>query len=383
MFVVPCTLIPRFWCIWDTSAQKPGNGLCRGEGQFSEKNITLFLQGWSSSQSLRTGGHSGILKMTPSHASSKSDVGFVSMTASLDSLHMVDEELADRVSLSNRDYYLPIEKRYVHLQDNLFASKWSSECNLERFSTSAIDLLERPLKYRNLLEFPVKEDTKWQLYHTKTGQLTGYLHYNQRSSTSRCLSSPTRVPTSPWKPAFSANSTYSPSFSPQSKTTVLESSKNDLSPHQRKVKGKGRNRRAAELHPRDESSLGQTYVLNKTIDPVSPSAGTSVKLNPEVPLQTDLLESYPLHDKPPTKENTPPNIDSDTKIRTEERQTDHQGTQDLATTSASLPGEPSHVQTDEAIVVPADERGRELLDMTVELSLQAQAVDVRYNLCMT
>jgi len=177
---------------YGTPAQKPENGLCKGEGQFSEKYITLFLQGWSSSQSLRTGGHSGILKMTPSRASSKSDVGFVSMTASLDSLHMVDEELDDRVSLSNRDYYLPIDKRNVHLQDNL-ASKWSSECNLERFSTSAIDHLERPLKYRNLLEFPVKEDTKWQLYHTKTGQLTGYLHYKQRSSTSRCLSSPTRV----------------------------------------------------------------------------------------------------------------------------------------------------------------------------------------------
>ena len=311
------------------------------------------------------------------------------MTASMDSLLMAEEELDGGDGLSTRNYYLPSNKKNVHLHGDLFASKRSSEHNLQWYSTSAIDQPERRLKYRNLLEFPVKKDTKWQLYHTKTGQLTGYLHYKQRSSPSRCPPSPVSVPTGPWKPAFSTNSTYSPSFFSPSKTTILQSSKGDSPPYQRK--GKCRSGKTTELQPQDESSLGQTHILNKTIDIVSPtvlSAGTSMKIDPEHPLQTDLLEGYPLHDKPPAKESTSQEdynsgeVDSDARTRTDERQTGRQGTQDVAATSASLPlaqREPSHVQTDEAFVVPADERGRELIDTTVELSLQAHAVDIRYN----
>ena len=66
----------------------------------------------------------------------------------------------------------------------------------------------RPSKYRHLLESPLHEENKWQQYHTRTGQLTGYLHYKQRQTPG---SSPSKrnPPSSPWKPAFSANSPQS------------------------------------------------------------------------------------------------------------------------------------------------------------------------------
>ncbi len=60
--------------------------------------------------------------------------------------------------------------------------------------------------YRHVLDSPLDPDRKWQLYHTKTGQLTGYMKSKKRLVPPEDLHNVSPIP---WKPAFTSDSSVS------------------------------------------------------------------------------------------------------------------------------------------------------------------------------
>ena len=329
------------------------------------------------------------------------------MTTSLESLHMAEEELDYGGCLSTSDHYTARNKRdVVHLEDHLLPAR-NSEHTFEQFSTDTTNFPGRLTKYKHLLDSPLNGDTKWQQYHTKTGQLTGYLRYREKSSSSKCPPSPGSVSTSPWKPAFNTNSPYSLSSAFPS-PTVFQNHKGSLSPHHKRDTGTHRKIKYSGLQPQGEESFGRTQTLNKDIDAAAHSISSAVlqtsdPTGPQSDQEFQLqAEGHPQY-KPPEEDGTShgevhdtkllagsktlaeESISQDDKTWTDEGQIDrpsHDVTQDMATSNVSsslLQIELNQVQTDKVTVVSAGERGRELFAKTNELSLQAQAVDTRYS----
>ena len=342
---------------------------------------------------------------------------------------MAEEELDYGGCLSTSVHYTARNKRdVVHLEDHLLPAR-NSEHMFEHFSTDTTSSPGRFTKYKHLLDSPPNDDTKWQVYHTKTGQLTGYLRYREKSSSSKCPPSSGSVSTSPWKPAFNANSPFSLSSAFPS-PTVFQNHKGSLSPHRKR--DTGTHRKITGLQPQGEDCFGRTQTLNKTIDAAAHSISSA-------PLQTSdptgpqsdqdqesqlQAEGHPQH-KPPEEDSTShgevvdtkllagsktlaekstfrgeadgakllagsetlaeESISQDDKTWTDGGQIDrpsHAVTQDktASNVSSSLPLD--QVQTDQVTVVSAGERGRELFAETNELSLQAQALDKRYPVCV-
>ena len=352
------------------------------------------------------------------------------MTTSLESLNMAEEELDYGGCLSTSDHYTVRNKRdVVHLEDHLLPAR-NSEHTFEHFSTDTTSSPGRFTKYKHLLDSPLNDDTKWQVYHTKTGQLTGYLRYREKSSSSKCPPSSGSVSTSPWKPAFNTNSPFSLSSAFPS-PTVFQNHKDGLSPHRKR--DTATHRKITGLQPQGEDCFGRTQTLNKAIDAAAHSASlpplqTSDPTGPQSDQESQLqAEGHPQH-KPPEEDSTShgevvdtkllagskalaekstfrgeaegvkllagsetlaeESISQDDKTWTDGGQIDrpsHAVTQDKAASnvSSSLQQiELDQVQTDQVTVVSAGERGRELFAETNELSLQAQAVDTRYPVCV-
>ena len=343
---------------------------------------------------------------------------------------MAEEELDYGGCLSTSEHHTAKNKRdIVHLEDHLLPAS-NSEHKFELFSTDTTDYPGRLPKYKHLLGSPLNEDTKWQLYHTRTGQLTGYLRYRERSSSSKCPPSSGSVSTSPWKPAFNTNSPYSLSSAFPSPTVLQSYKGTSPSPHYKRDTGTHRKIKVSGLQPQGEDSFGETQTLNKPINPAThsissaalqTSAPTGIQSDQESQLQDDsqsqykpteedanshgvvvdtksLLGSNTLAEESTshqevdnakslagTKNLADKSISQDDKSWTDEGQIDrpsHDVTQDMAASyvSSVLPQrELRPVQSDKVTVVSASERGRELFAKTNELSLQAQAVGTRYS----
>ena len=365
------------------------------------------------------------------------------MTTSLESLHMAEEELDYGGCLSTSEHHTTKNKRdVVHLEDHLPPAR-NSEHKFEQFSTDTTNYPRRLPKYKHLLDSPLNEDTKWQLYHTRTGQLTGYLRYRERSGSSKCPPSSGSVSTSPWKPAFNTNSPYSLSSAFPSPTVLQSYKGTSPSPHFKRDTGTHRKIKVSGLQPQGEDSFGETQTLNKNINPATHSisfAGLQTSDptgDQESQLQADSHSQYKpteeyanshgvVVDTKSLPESNTLAVESrshrevhDTKLLPEskalaEESTSHgevdntkslAETENLADKSISQNDkswtdegqidQPSHdvtqdmavlpqrrlspVQSDKVTVVSASERGRELFAKTNELSLQAQAVDTRYS----
>ena len=338
---------------------------------------------------------------------------------------MAEEELDYGGCLSTSVHYTARNKRdVVHLEDHLLPAR-NSEHMFEHFSTDTTSSPGRFTKYKHLLDSPPNDDTKWQLYHTKTGQLTGYLRYREKSSSSKCPPSSGSVSTSPWKPAFNANSPFSLSSAFPS-PTVFQNHKGSLSPHRKR--DTGTHRKITGLQTQGEDCFGRTQTLNKTIDaaahsissaPLQTSDPTGPQSDQDQEFQLQ-AEGHPQH-KPPEEDSTSHGEVVDTKLLagskalaekstfrgeadgakllagsetlaeesisqgdetwTDGGQTDrpsHAVTQDKAASNVSSSLPLDQVQTDQVTVVSAGERGRELFAETNELSFQAQALDKRY-----
>ena len=336
---------------------------------------------------------------------------------------MAEEEPDYGGCLSASDHYTARNMRDVaHLEDHLLPAR-NSEQTFEHFSTDTTNYPGRLTKYKHLLDSPLNGDTKWQLYHTKTGQLTGYLRYREKSSSSNC---PGSVSTSPWKPAFNTNSPFSLSSAFPS-PTVFQNHKGSLSPHCKR--DTGTHRKITGLQPQGEDSFGRTQTLNKALDaaahsislaPLQTSDPTGPQSDQEAQLQA---EGHPQH-KPPAEDSISHGEVHDTKLLAERKALVEEstfrgevdgakllaGSETLAEKSISQDDKtwtdegqidrPSHdvaasnvssalsqtelnqLQTDQVTVVSAGERGRGLFAETNELSLQTQAVDKRYSVCV-
>ena len=338
---------------------------------------------------------------------------------------MAEEELDYGGCLSTSVHYTARNKRdVVHLEDHLLPAR-NSEHMFEHFPTDTTSSPGRFTKYKHLLNSPPNDDTKWQLYHTKTGQLTGYLRYREKSSSCKCPPSSGSVSTSPWKPAFNANSPFSLSSAFPS-PTVFQNHKGSLSPHCKR--DTGTHRKITGLQPQREDCFGRTQTLNKAIDaaahsissaPLQTSDPTGPQSDQDQEFQLQ-AEGHPQH-KPPEEDSTShgevvdtkllagskalaekstfrgeadgakllagsetlaeESISQDDKTWTDGGQVDqpsHAVTQDKAASNVSSSLPLDQVQTDQVTVVSAGERGRELFAETNELSLQAQALDKRY-----
>ena len=353
---------------------------------------------------------------------------------------MAEEELDYGGCLSTSDHYTARNMRdVVHLEDHLLPAR-NSEHTFEHFSTDTTNYPGRLTKYKHLLDSPLNGDTKWQLYHTKTGQLTGYLRYREKSSSSKCPPSSGSVSTSPWKPAFNTNSPFSLSSAFPS-PTVFQNHKSSLSPHHKR--DRGTHRKITGLQPQGEDSFGRTQTLNKaldaaahsiylaplqTSDPTGPQSDQEPQLQAEghpqhKPLEADgakfLAESETLAEKSTShgevhdtkllagskaliEESTfcgevdgakllagsetlaEKSISQDDKTWTDEGKIDRPS-HDVAASnvsSALSQTELNQLQTDQVTVVSAGERGRGLFAETNELSLETQAVDKRYSVCV-
>ena len=183
-----------------------------GSRLYLVSSSTPLLQRHPSLASLRT--RSRRATQTPSQVSSKwwdSDAGFVSMTQSLESLNVVGCDQPDSgegdlgFQIRKRDSQLCVPRaRRDYQEAGDFGSCDMEETALVKETTASYPSMHS-LRYRHLLESPVHEANQWQEYHTRTGQLTGYLQYKQRQ-TPRPSASERSIP---WKPAFSANSPQS------------------------------------------------------------------------------------------------------------------------------------------------------------------------------
>ena len=184
---------------------------------------------------------------------------------------MAEEEVDYGECLSTSEHHTTKNKRdIVHLEDHLLPAR-NSEHKFEQFLTDTTDHPRRLPKYKHLLDSPLNEDTKWQLYHTRTGQLTGYLRYRERSGSSKCPPSSGSVSTSPWKPAFNTNSPYSLSSAFPSPTVLQSYKGTSPSPHFKRDTGTHRKIKVSGLQPQGEDSFGETQTLNKPINPATHS----------------------------------------------------------------------------------------------------------------
>lgn len=214
---------------------------------------------------------------------------------------MAEEELDYGGCLSTSEHHTAKNKRdIVHLEDHLLPAS-NSEHRFELFSTDTTDYPGRFPKYKHLLGSPLNEDTKWQLYHTRTGQLTGYLRYRERSGSSKCPPSSGSVSTSPWKPAFNTNSPYSLSSAFPSPTVLQSYKGTSPSPHYKRDTGTHRKIKVSGLQPQGEDSFGETQTLNKPINPAThsissaalqTSAPTGIQSDQESQLQDDSHSQY-------------------------------------------------------------------------------------------
>ena len=214
---------------------------------------------------------------------------------------MAEEELDYGGCLSTSEHHTAKNKRdIVHLEDHLLPAS-NSEHRFELFSTDTTDYPGRLPKYKHLLGSPLNEDTKWQLYHTRTGQLTGYLRYRERSGSSKCPPSSGSVSTSPWKPAFNTNSPYSLSSAFPSPTVLQSYKGTSPSPHYKRDTGTHRKIKVSGLQPQGEDSFGETQTLNKPINPAThsissaalqTSAPTGIQSDQESQLQDDSHSQY-------------------------------------------------------------------------------------------
>lgn len=131
------------------------------------------------------------------------------MTQSLESLQLLGAERPSGAAdvchsygftgRSNSDDVSSLKPNYSDLNPAI------SEATYPRTSVSSRQ------DYGHLLDPPGDPSGQWMLYHTKTGRMTGYMHYRGRLSTSKDLqktSSSKNISPLPWKPAFVSSSQF-------------------------------------------------------------------------------------------------------------------------------------------------------------------------------
>ncbi len=159
----------------------------------------------------------------------ESDAGFVSMSQSLESLHLLEDDSQSNVpTVGGAQSNVPMVggarpnvPTVGGAQSNIPMVGEDSVNTAHKDSirntlcptvnvttpTRVRDVASPRQDYRYLLDS--ESSGRWQLYHTRTGRLTGYVQYQKNLSLSTDQHKTASVsPSPPWKPAFASNSNF-------------------------------------------------------------------------------------------------------------------------------------------------------------------------------